>query len=96
MREFDEMEIREAWAYAEGGGQALHLFSHPGVYPGAPQCFKRVDIAAHLFDQDEQRLKETVRKLGVRVIVVSRRGTFKQHVDLCGKPLEKARKMCDE
>ena len=96
MKEFEEMKIREARVYAESGGQALHLFSHPGIYPGAPQCFKRVDIAAHLFDQDVERLKETVRKLGVRVIVVSCSGTMNQHVDLCGKPLEKARKMCDE
>lgn len=90
MKLFSEKELFEAYEYAEQGGQALHLFWSPGVYPGAPKVFKKHKIAGHLFDRDRERLINTARKLGVRVIKVSHEGTKKQHIDLCGKPLQKA------
>jgi hypothetical protein len=55
-----------------------------------PSCFKGRATIAHLFDQDLTRLVKTARRLGVRVIRVERSGTPKQHIDLCGKPLELA------
>lgn len=94
MKLFEERELRQADRWSQAGGQALHLFGHPGLYPGAPGCFKRTTRAAHLFDQDADRLSETARRLGVRRIVISHRGTFRQHVDLCGRPLKKAMAEC--
>lgn len=93
---FQQRELREAITYASEGGQALHL--HVFLGPRAPNCFKR-DIAAgkqiaHLFDHDHRRLVETVKQLGVNVVRVERIGTPRQHVDLCGRPLEKALTLC--
>lgn len=89
MKVFTMRQIIEAVEYARSGGQALHL--HNIITPNAPRCFKRdVDngvMIAHLFDQDTDRLRQTARKLGVRVIKIDREGTDKQHIDLCGKPL---------
>lgn len=95
MREFGQREIREAMDHAAAGGQALHVWD-PGENPGdrwpkAPAVFKRNRPWAHLFDLDEERLRETVRRLGVRVVAIGRRGQRGQHVDLCGAPLRRAR-----
>jgi len=91
MKLFKERRLKEACAYAQGGGQALHLFSDPRIYPGAPNCFKRSREAAHLFDYNIGRLISTARRLGVRVIKVGRKGAPGQHIDLCGKPLRMAK-----
>jgi len=93
---FDEREIREAVQYAENGGQALHC--HQILTPGAPGCFVR-DVNAgkdigHLFDLDLERLEKTARRLGVRVIVIDRADTSRQHLDLCGRPMERAIEKC--
>lgn len=87
MRIFEEREIFEAYEHADLGGQALHL--HP-INQGHP-LFRRYPVIAHLFDQDRNRLIATAKSLGVRVIKVERADTPKQHIDLCGKPLEKAK-----
>jgi hypothetical protein len=91
-------EIQEALAYAAAGGQALHL--HAFVTTEAPEAFKRAvregREIAHLLDQDVSRLGATAARLGVRKIVIERQGTPRQHVDLCGKPLERARAMSEE
>ena len=92
MIEFETMRIREARDYAMKGGQALHMMT--GTWArgyGGPVCFRRAKEFAHLFDQDTDRLTATARRLGVRVIVVSRRGTPSQHIDLCGRPLNLAK-----
>jgi hypothetical protein len=44
---------------------------------------------------NEERLLKTARRLGVRKPRVDRRGELGQHVDLCGKPLERAMKECE-
>lgn len=94
MKRFEQRQLRLALAHAETGGQALHVCNtrQCGVdlMPGAPQCFKRSKQFAHLFDQNRERLRATARKLGVRVIFVDRSGTTRQHIDLCGRPLERA------
>ena len=81
--------VREAQQYALDGGQALHTYPALDI-PTAPAVFKRHSTWAHLFDQDKARLTRTARGLGVRVVVVHRAGQRGQHVDLCGKPLERA------
>jgi hypothetical protein len=88
------MEIRKAIAFAAAGGQALHLHQIIVDWEKAPFCFRREVEAgrdiAHLFDQDERRLIATARNLGVKVILVERRGQPSQHIDLCSGPLRKA------
>jgi hypothetical protein len=98
MRSFQMMQIDEAYAHAMDGGQALHL--HSIVFASSPACFRRAvargEQIAHLFDQDEARLRRTARELGVRIIVVEHPGTRGQHVDLCGGPLRRALALCTE
>ena len=95
MKVFRERELREAYAHAAEGGQALHL--HTRVGPAAPTVFKvamrRSEPVAHLIDNDVKRLHATARALGVRRIVIERQGEEGQHVDLCGEPLRKALEM---
>lgn len=98
MRRFEHREIREALAYAAEGGQALHVWD-PGpsaaeTYPKAPAVFLRNRPWAHLFDVNADRLYRTAKRLGVRRVVVERRGKRGQHVDLCGGPLKKALAEC--
>ena len=94
MKEFEMMKVLDAIAWSAAGGQALHLMNHSGgLYSyreRVPECFKRTKTFGHLFDQDEERLEATARRLGVRRVVVAKRGTKRQHVDLCGRPLERA------
>lgn len=99
MKMFRENQLSEAKAYAAAGEQALHLHRIIANRAKAPRCFvtavDRGEWIAHLFDADEARLIATARRLGVRIVVVERRGTPRQHIDLCGKPLGKAIAMCD-
>ncbi len=101
MKLFTAMQIREAIAFAKAGGQALHVWQPmAGVNhffwdeSAAPECFRKAARSgkpfAHLFDQDVERLRDTARTLGVNVIKVDRPGEDRQHVDLCGRPLDRA------
>jgi len=93
MKIFQQRDLQAAYAHAGAGGQALHLmdgsFAH--LRRDTPNCFKGRRQIAHLFDQDRERLVRTARKYGVRVIRVERDGDpLRQHIDLCGRPLERA------
>lgn len=92
MKIFEYREISQAVEFAKGGGQAIHLM--PGAYAygrnDTPSCFKGRKQIAHLFDQDKARLVKTAKRLGVRVIKVEREADPGQHIDLCGRPLERA------
>lgn len=93
MKVFQQNELLAAYAFAKEGGQALHLMAGSFAYlrKDTPACFKGRRQLAHLFDQDRKRLEATARKLGVRKILVERAGDpRRQHIDLCGKPLERA------
>ena len=97
MKLFESREIFEAYKYVLGGGQALHVYKvMSGGFPNAPACFKKTKRWGHLLDQDEKRLMATARRLGVKRVVVGRRGTMRQHVDLCGAPLARAKAQCEE
>lgn len=96
MKIFQQAQVREATAYAAAGGQALHLFSGAiadaiGAVRKIPNCFRGRKELDHLFDQDTDRLRKTARRLGVRVIFVHHAGEPRQHIDLCGGPLELAK-----
>jgi hypothetical protein len=87
--------VREAKAWAAAGGQALHVYrAMPSQFPSAPMVFKRYREWAHLFDQDAARLEKTARSLGVKVIKIDRPDSPGQHIDLCGRPLERAMGCC--
>src|SRR5688572_17704211 len=86
MKRFEMMQQREAVSHSLRGGQALHVHTFNAGHP----LFKRYPVIAHLFDQDKSRLIATARKLGVRVIKVEYEGESAQHIDLCGKPFERA------
>lgn len=93
MKLFLQNELIEAYEHAKGGGQALHMMSGRFAYlrNDTPACFKGRRELAHLFDRDPKRLIATARKFGVRVIKIEREGDpMRQHIDLCGKPLERA------
>jgi hypothetical protein len=90
-RIFTQSQVLAAREHAMHGGQAIHLHRMLGLNP--PQCFARdvragKDIA-HVFDQNTARLIATAKKMGVRVILVDRLNSAHQHIDMCGKPLEK-------
>ncbi len=89
---FAQRELHAAYDYAQQGGQALHLMDGRFAYlrSDTPSCFKGRARIAHLFDQDKARLIATVQRLGVRVIRVEHENSPKQHIDLCGRPLEQA------
>lgn len=97
MRKFESREIRDAEEYARSGGQALHIFNRGGEFDHLTKIsvFLRNHPWAHLFDQDKARLVKTARKLGVRQIVIDREDRDGQHVDLCGKPLDRALALCE-
>lgn len=95
MRLFSWRQIEEARDFAEAGGQALHVYpSKLANKKSAPLCFKNTDQWAHLFDQDKERLVKTVRRLGVRKVVIHGMGRD-QHVDLCAGPLRRAIESCE-
>ena len=88
MKIFQRKELQQAIDHATNGGQALHL----DMSPGGHSVFPAGRAMAHLFDQDRERLTAAARGLGVRRVKIERDGTPKQHVDLCGEPLNGARR----
>lgn len=60
------------------------------LFPGVPACFKRSRFWGHLVGDDVKQLINTGERLGVKQIVIGRRGRPGQHIDLCGTPLDKA------
>ena len=88
MKLFETKKPADAIRHAMAGGQALHVYAALPV--AAPACFKRRRTWAHLIDHDRRRLYLTAKRLGVRKIRVHLGGSNAQHVDLCGKPLERA------
>jgi hypothetical protein len=96
MKIFLQRELKEAYAHAAAGGQALHICdARAFVTESAPACFRRSQKFAHLLDQGCARLVASAKKFGVRVIEVEAAGTHRQHVDLCGKPLLRAINQAD-
>lgn len=91
MKIFLTHEIKEAYACAAAGGQALHVCdSRRFVTVSAPRVFRTSEQFAHLFDQNYQRMIDTAKRLGVRVLAPEHCGTHRQHIDLCAGPLRRA------
>ena len=67
------------------------VMTAPGPLRGLRlKAVERGEDIAHLFDQDETRLRATARRLGVKIIQVCRPGSPSQHIDLCGQPCRRA------
>lgn len=81
-------KIHEAQDHADAGGRALII--HGGGYNG-PACFQNAKEIGKILDMNIDRLFQTARMLGVKKIKVDLKGKRGQHVDLCGKPLVKAK-----
>lgn len=94
MRFFERRQYREALAHAAQGGQALFIHAWHGQ--SRIRCFDGAPFIGKLFDQDRERLMATVRRLGVRVVAVDRAGQPEQHVDLVGRPLQRAKAEAEE
>lgn len=94
MKRFACREVSQALEHSMEGGQALHVWTGSEAYK-RPACFKAGEPWAHLMDMDVARLVRTARRLGVRKVVVHGKGYWKQHVDLCGKPLQCALAECE-
>ena len=87
-------DFKQAVADAANGGQAL--FTHNWGMATGSKCFHGAKVIGKLFDQNARRLEETARALGVRRVKIDRRDHPWQHVDLVGKPLERAIAMASE
>lgn len=85
VKEFAFTEVRQAIKHAQEGGIALHNAGYHRV-PGQASEVR----VAHLFDQDEERLRRLANKLGVKRVIVQDSGTPRQHIDLWGEPLSDA------
>lgn len=101
MKLFQMRDVVEAQDYADAGGQALHVWNAEwpnlgGKHTSAPTCFQRSKEWGHLLDRDTVRLVMAARRVGVKAIVIGRHGKRGQHVDLCGQPLERAKKECEK
>lgn len=92
MKKFEMKQVRDAYLFSDEGGQALHMHTLNKGH----KLFERYPVIAHLMDMNKNRLISTARRLGVRVIKVEREGAQGQHIDLCGKPLERAIRLCEE
>ena len=93
VKRFTARQVFLAAQHAKDGGQALHVWTGRAVKT-RPACFREGEPWAHLLDLDLARLVHTAQRLGVRKVVVHGKGTWKQHVDLCGKPLQRALAEC--
>lgn len=91
MKAFASRELNEAKAHAIEGGQALHI--HRTGLGGYEQFASYWEIG-RLFDQNVARLVTTARALGVHLIEVQKKGTELQHIQLCGRPLKRAKQLC--
>lgn len=91
MKLFPMRELAAAREHAMKGGQALHIHN---VNAFGHRLFRRYPEIAHLFDQNKERLVRTAKQLGVRVIKIDKENTSSQHIDLCGKPFERAKEDC--
>ena len=90
MKQFEMKDLKTAKDYSLQGFQALHIHTLNAGHP----LFRRYSKIGHLFDMNKITLIATAKRLGVRIIKVEREGETEQHIDLCGKPFEKAMKMC--
>lgn len=90
IKPFYRKELNAALDYVAAGGQALIVHAWNGASTVGP--FGRPQIIGKLFDLDADRLAKTAERLGVRRIVLCRESTEKQHIDLVGRPLERAKR----
>jgi len=97
ITEYLVMELPKAVVNSLEGNVSLHLMWEPTDFDRerAPLAFKRAKSWGHLLCQDERVLRQLAAQLGVKRVMIHGKGLPKQHVDLCGEPLRRARTMCN-
>lgn len=98
MKVFVQSDLHAAMTYARHGGLAIHL--HFIVFADSPQCFKR-DVAAglpiaHVFHSDSEFLRRLAKSIGINKVYIDREGSTRQHLDVCGTPLQRLLAMAGE
>jgi len=93
LKLFRMFQLDEAIAWAKEGQEALHVYRPGQLRPSRLDAFNNSATWGHLFCQDREALIIAARHFGVQRIVIHHQGTDRQHVDLCGKPLELAIRM---
>lgn len=83
-RYFTMLEMREAFAWANGGGIAVH---------DSGTTFRGLR-AAHLFAEDESTLVAAAEHVGVEARWIQR-DSIRVHFDLFGPPLRRALRLCE-
>lgn len=88
---FSQNELRGAAEHSEAGGIALHVWEPPEAFRRLSHpTFRRASLWGHLFCKDSVELVRLAKRFGVRKVYIHRQRVRAQHVDLCGKPLERA------
>ena len=80
MKLFKHHELKDAYLFAEDGGQALLIAKKRKV--------------AFLIDHDTGRLYSTARNLGVRSVEIQRGNMAGQQLELEGRPFDRAVNDC--
>lgn len=105
-RKFSMMELREAVAWALGGGIAVHVMPSSAVPDNAPACFLAAKAEgrnfAHLLGPDWYTLTLAANFLRLKSAWIQYDGKIDDgrhiytHFDLVGFPLERALKLCEK
>ena len=93
LRRFEQSELHEAIRWAIVGNMALHVCGR--LRPTRLAVFNQSGLWAHLFCQDREGLIVSARHFGVQQVIIHHEGSVRQHVDLCGRPLELAMRMAE-
>ncbi len=88
---YTKKDLKAAYGYARAGGQALHLSGKALNNSKISKIFRGKEFA-HLLDNNLHRLLDTAARLGVKILKIECKGTKKQHIDLVGEPLERAKR----
>jgi len=95
LKQFGTKQLVEAIAWAKEGHEALHVYRPGQLQPSRLDAFNNSATWGHLFCQDREALIIAARHFGVQRVVIHHQGSDRQHVDLCGRPLELAIRMAE-
>lgn len=94
LKTFEYRDFENIVKHTEAGGLAFSVW--PGSYADhdkAPRCFRGLAEYGKVYGKDAFDLEALAKKLGVKVVVIDRRGQVNQHIDICRGPFERAKKL---